>query len=99
METFIERLAQMTNPSNSHALAGASIPKRLVPPHIESLKAYQPGRPADQLKKDLGIDRFINLASNENPLGPPASALKAMTAAFPEVSRYPDIGGIPLRSK
>lgn len=97
--TFIERLAQMTDPSKAHIqIAGPAIPKRLVPPHIELLKAYQPGRPAYQLQQELGIERFINLASNENPLGPPASALDAIKKAFPEVNRYPEIGGIPLRT-
>jgi histidinol-phosphate aminotransferase len=99
MATFIERLAQMSDPTRTAAGgAGAALPKRLVPPHVESLKPYQPGRPAEELKKELGIERFINLASNENPLGPPDSALKAIQEAFPEISRYPESGGLKLRS-
>lgn len=93
MATFIERLAQMpTLPDDSeHAI------KRLVPPHIERLKPYQPGRPADALKKELGID-IINLASNENPFGPPDSVIKAMQSALPELAGYPEIGSLPLRA-
>ncbi|MBI4533474.1 MAG: histidinol-phosphate transaminase [Candidatus Melainabacteria bacterium] len=74
-----------------------SHPRRLVPAHIQSLTPYLPGRPPWQLQKELGIDHFINLASNENPLGPPESALRAMTRAFPEVNRYPESGGLLLR--
>ncbi len=74
-----------------------SVPRRLVPAHIERLKAYQPGRPADQLKQELGIEHFINLASNENALGPPASAEAAIQAAMKEMNRYPEMGGIKLR--
>jgi histidinol-phosphate aminotransferase len=72
-------------------------PKRLVPPHVESLKPYQPGRPPEQLKKELGIDRFINLASNENPLGPPQSALDAILKTLSDANRYPEIGATKLR--
>lgn len=97
MQSFIDRLAHMTQlgPSSEGNFDPAA--KHLVPPHIEALQAYQPGRPPEQLKKELGIERFINLASNENPLGPPESALKAMQAAFPEISRYPESGGLKLR--
>ncbi len=99
MVTLIQRLAAMSDPSQmSASTAGQSIPKRLVPPHIEALKPYQPGRPPEQLKKELGIERFINLASNENPLGPPASALAAIQEALPEMNRYPEMGGMKLRA-
>jgi histidinol-phosphate aminotransferase len=47
--------------------------------------------------KELGLTKFINLASNENPLGPPASALAAMQEAFALVNRYPESGGLSLR--
>jgi histidinol-phosphate aminotransferase len=96
----IQRLQWMNESSssaNNSRIEQVSVPKRLVPPHIEALNAYQPGRPADALKAELGIDRFINLASNENPLGPPKSALDAMRAAMQEVNRYPESGGFKLR--
>lgn len=96
MATFIQLLAQMADERQIQAL-GTSVPKKLVPPHIEQLKAYQPGRPADQLKKDLGIDRFVSLASNENPMGPPASVQAAITKAMTEMNRYPDMGAFDLR--
>ncbi len=98
MQSFIERLAQMTD-SNQMAgqPAGSSTPKRLVPRHVEMLKPYQPGRPPEELMEELGLTRFTNLASNENPLGPPESALQAMYEAFPLINRYPESGGLNLR--
>lgn len=99
MPTFVERLASMAI-TMQERIPSEPIdfnPKRLVPPHIENLQAYQPGRPAEDLKRELGIDRFINLASNENPLGPPASALRAIQEALPELSRYPESGGLKLK--
>lgn len=47
--------------------------------------------------EELGLTRFTNLASNENPLGPPESALQAMYESFPLVNRYPESGGLNLR--
>ena len=106
MATFIQQLASMsqqlalvTDPKNTLSFSPAKDqPKRLVPPHIEALKAYQPGRPPDQLKIELGIERFINMASNENPLGPPQSAIEAMQNSLTEISRYPDLCGTKLRT-
>ncbi|MBX9569071.1 MAG: histidinol-phosphate transaminase [Candidatus Obscuribacterales bacterium] len=93
--TTIQRLWQMNDPSAR--AESVTVPKRLVPPHIEALNAYQPGRPPDALKAELGIERFINLASNENPLGPPKSALDAIKAVLTDINRYPESGGFRLR--
>jgi len=97
MATLIQRLAEMADPRYIAAQASGPEPKRLVPPHVEQLKPYQPGRPPEQLKKELGIDRFINLASNENPLGPPQSALDAILKTLSDSNRYPEIGATKLR--
>lgn len=96
--SFIQRLALMAERESSVAQSdGFSVPRRLVPPHIERLQAYQPGRPAQQVNQELGIERFINLASNENALGVPASAIAAMQRAQSELSRYPEFGSFKLR--
>jgi histidinol-phosphate aminotransferase len=71
--------------------------KSLVPPHVETLQPYKPGKPPDQLKEELGIERFINLASNENSLGPPDSILAAIRDGLGELHRYPESGGMTLR--
>ena len=98
METFIERLAQMTDSQEVATNAtNNQIVKRLVPPHVESLKPYQPGRPPDELTHELGLTKFINLASNESSFGPSARTLSAIHEAFPLVNRYPESGGSRLR--
>ncbi|HEY9793967.1 MAG TPA: histidinol-phosphate transaminase [Candidatus Obscuribacterales bacterium] len=96
--SFIERLAAMTDPSRNAVQSDSStVPKRLVPAHIEQLKAYTPGRPNVQLMQELGIERFIHLASNENPLGPPASACRAIQDVVSSMNRYPESGAFGLR--
>ncbi len=72
-------------------------PKDLVPPHVQKLMPYKPGKPPTELQKELGIEEFINLASNENPLGPPESALKAIKESSNLIHRYPEVGGLKLR--
>jgi histidinol-phosphate aminotransferase len=98
--SFIERLAVMSDPSRHTVQSDTSaVPRKLVPQHIEQLKAYTPGRPAVQLMKELGIERFIHLASNENPLGPPASATAAIQEAMANMNRYPESGAFDLRGE
>jgi histidinol-phosphate aminotransferase len=93
-----QQLALVTDPQNTVPFSPQKeVPKRLVPPHVEALKPYQPGRPPEELKRELGIEKFINLASNENPLGPPASALVAIQNCLTEINRYPDLCGTKLR--
>ncbi|HNG18745.1 MAG TPA: histidinol-phosphate transaminase [Candidatus Obscuribacter sp.] len=95
-----QQLALVSDPKNTIRFnpdIQPELPKRLVPPHVESLKPYQPGRPPEQLKKELGIERFVNMASNENPLGPPPSALAAIQENLLDINRYPDLCGTKLR--
>jgi histidinol-phosphate aminotransferase len=40
------------------------------PDYISDLKPYIPGKPTEELERELGIKGSIKLASNENPLGP-----------------------------
>ncbi|MBI1269283.1 histidinol-phosphate transaminase [bacterium] len=72
-------------------------PKDLVPPHVQNLVPYKPGKPPAELQKELGIEEFINLASNENSLGPPQSVLAAIQEASRRIHRYPEVGGLKLR--
>jgi histidinol-phosphate aminotransferase len=69
---------------------------RLVPPYIESLEPYKPGKPIAELQKELGITAVVKLASNENPLGPSPLALEAMQHVREDLHRYPN-GGLELR--
>ena len=57
---------------------------------IRSLEPYVPGKPVEELERELNISGAIKLASNENPLGPSPLAIEAMRAAATGVNRYPD---------
>jgi histidinol-phosphate aminotransferase len=66
--------------------------------HIASLVPYVPGKPIDELERELGIPRAIKLASNENPLGPSPKALAALAETAATLHRYPDGGAHRLRA-
>jgi histidinol-phosphate aminotransferase len=68
-----------------------------VPPHVKNLDVYQPGKPIEELERELGISGAIKVASNENPLGPSPRALAAIPAVLPKLHLYPDAGGFALR--
>ena len=61
----------------------------LATPGVAGLLPYQPGKPVEELERELGISNIIKLASNENPLGPGAKAKQAISSTS-ELSRYPD---------
>src|SRR5437667_8144528 len=64
--------------------------RALVPEWIRTLTPYPPGKPIEELERELGIRDSIKLASNENPLGPSPKAVAAITAALRNLHRYPD---------
>lgn len=72
----------------------------LVGPHIESLKAYPPGRPWRDLASELGFspEHMLLLAANENVLGPSPKAVAAAAASLGEAHLYPDGGGTYLKA-
>lgn len=71
-----------------------------APAHILAIAPYQPGKPIDELAREFGLDpdTIVKLASNENPLGVPASAQAAMTAVMQGLGRYPDPAGFDLKA-
>jgi histidinol-phosphate aminotransferase len=71
--------------------------KPLVPQHIQSLEPYKAGKTIEELQHELGLEKVIKLASNENPLGASPKALQAMRGALPEVNRYPSPDFYDLR--
>jgi histidinol-phosphate aminotransferase len=71
--------------------------EKIIKPHILELEPYQPGKPAEELDRELGIQGSIKLASNENPLGPSPRAVEAMRRALDGVHRYPDGSSWHLR--
>lgn len=67
----------------------------LVAENIARLKPYHPGKPIEEVQRELGLTRVVKLASNENPLGPSPRALQAMRSAAERVALYPE-GAAPL---
>ena len=70
-------------------------------PVLSSLPVYQPGRPIEEVARELGLpaDTVIKLASNENPLGPSKLALAAMRKTLPTLNLYPDGNAFYLKQK
>ncbi len=68
-----------------------------VHPDIASLVPYVPGKPIEELQRELGLPRAIKLASNENPIGPSPRALAVLAETAPTLHRYPDGGAFRLR--
>jgi len=68
-------------------------------PSVQKLSPYVPGKPVDELARELNLDplSIVKLASNENPLGPSPKVLAAISAALPELTRYPDGNGFALK--
>ena len=65
--------------------------------HLDDIIPYKPGKPIEEVKRELGLERVIKLASNESPMGPSPEAVRAISSAAAEVNRYPDGGCYYLR--
>ena len=70
-------------------------------PFLKNLPVYQPGRPIEEVARELGlpVDSIIKVASNENPFGPSPRAVAAMQKAVPGVNLYPDGNAFYLKQK
>jgi histidinol-phosphate aminotransferase len=68
--------------------------------HILKLVSYEPGKPVEELAREMGLqpEEIVKLASNENPLGPSPKAVAAMRDALDRAHFYPDGGGWALRT-
>lgn len=66
---------------------------------ILTLSPYIPGKPADEVKREFGLDTVIKLASNENPLGPSPKAMERVKDMAGASHIYPDASGFRLKSK
>jgi len=74
--------------------------KKLVPENILRIAPYQPGKPIEEVARELGIadpGAISKLASNENPLGPSPLALEAIRKKLPRINLYPDGNGHYLK--
>ena len=70
----------------------------LLRPALESLVPYEPGKPVEEVQRELGLERVVKLASNEGQYGPFPEALEAIQRGAPELNRYPDGGAYRLRT-
>ena len=68
-----------------------------VNPDIAGLQPYNPGKPIEEVARELGIGDVVKLASNENPRGPGPRVRERIAGAFGELSRYPDGSGYRLK--
>ena len=70
-------------------------------PALQHLPVYSPGRPIEEVARELGLsaDSIIKLASNENPLGPSPAALAAMEKVLKQLHLYPDGNAFYLKQK
>ncbi len=69
----------------------------LIRPALAGLVPYEPGRPVEEVQRELGLERVIKLASNEGPYGPFPAAQEAIERASLDLNRYPDGGAYRLR--
>jgi len=67
-----------------------------VSENIKNITPYVPGKPIEELERELGISGSIKLASNENPIGPSPKAMAAIKKAVEGLNRYPDGSGFYL---
>src|SRR5437868_15046631 len=86
-----------------HAGRQTSAPSRALPdaffnPALRDLVPYEPGKPVEEVQRELGLERVVKLASNEGPFGPFPAAREALERAVDELNRYPDGGGYRLRA-
>ena len=65
---------------------------------LEGLVPYEPGKPEEEVQRELGLDRVVKLASNEGPWGPFPTALEALERSARSLNRYPDGGAFHLRN-
>ena len=69
----------------------------LIRPALAGFAAYEPGKPVEEVQRELGLERVVKLASNEGPYGPFPAAAEAIARASLELNRYPDGGAYRLR--
>jgi len=65
---------------------------------IADLVPYEPGKPVEEVQRELGLDRVVKLASNEGPFPPFPAALEAIERSARDLNRYPDGGVWALRA-
>ena len=71
--------------------------KKIVNKGINDLSPYEPGKPIEDLERELGIKNAVKLASNENPVGPSPRVLQSIENILKNTHRYPDGNATKLK--
>jgi histidinol-phosphate aminotransferase len=74
------------------------VPAGLLRPALAGIIPYEPGKPVEEVQRELGLERVVKLASNEGPFGPFPQALEALQRSAGDLNRYPDGGVYRLRA-
>jgi len=69
-----------------------------IRPAVQRMRPYPPGRPIEEVQRELGLQDLVKLASNENPLGPSPKAVEAAKRAAETMNVYPDARSFRLRA-
>ena len=90
----------MTDDEQAHAAHPrlAEIADSFFRAPVRDLVPYEPGKPVEEVQRELGLERVVKLASNEGPFGPFPAALEAIARCAPDLNRYPDGGAYRLRA-
>jgi histidinol-phosphate aminotransferase len=80
------------------ARALAEIADSFFKPAVNDLVPYEPGKPVEEVQRELGLERVVKLASNEGPFGPFPQAREAIARCVDGLNRYPDGGAYRLRA-
>ncbi|MBS1269425.1 MAG: Histidinol-phosphate aminotransferase [Gammaproteobacteria bacterium] len=76
---------------------GKGFPFSVAVPDVLDLAPYQPGKPMEELERELGVRNAVKLASNENPVGPAKGVLEVLGGGQPDARLYPDANGFALK--
>jgi histidinol-phosphate aminotransferase len=76
----------------------AEIVESFFKPAVRDIVPYEPGKPVEEVQRELGLERVVKLASNEGPFGPFPAARDALARGLSELNRYPDGGCYRLRA-
>lgn len=79
-------------------MTGAGFPYTSAVPDILDLAPYQPGKPVEELERELGVRNALKLASNENPAGPAEGVRAVLEEGWGGVRLYPDANGFVLKA-
>jgi histidinol-phosphate aminotransferase len=76
----------------------ARIPEGVLRLALDRVTPYEPGKPIEEVQRELGLERVVKLASNEGQFGPFPEAVEALKRGIQELNRYPDGGAFRLRA-